>query len=37
MRVSTCDDVTKLAPHAWNQRFMADVEAKRERLLASML
>lgn len=37
MRISTCSDVTKLTPHGWKQHFMADVEAERERLLASVL
>ncbi len=37
MRGSTCSDVTKLTPHGWKQHLMADVEAERERLLASVL
>ncbi|PIE24926.1 MAG: hypothetical protein CSA62_01680 [Planctomycetota bacterium] len=30
-------DATKLTPHGWKQLFMGDVEAKRIRLLASLL
>ncbi len=37
MRISTCSYVTKLTPHGWKQHFMADIEAERERLLASVL
>jgi hypothetical protein len=37
MQVSTCSDVAKLTSHGWKQHFMADVEAERERLLASLL
>ena len=37
LRISTCSDVTKLTPHAWKERFLPEIELRRDAALRRLL